>query len=132
MHRVAVSIRAQDLVELERLKGVPLKPTDFAWSSRRRVGLGGHREGRASSTSSPPCTHKDIHRGKAIGVAVSDSPTGPFVDARGTALVTNDMTKATNISWDDIDPTVFIDDDGQAWLFWGNQKCYYAKLKDRA
>lgn len=68
-------------------------------------------------------------RGKAIGVAVSDSPTGPFKDARGSALITNDMTTATNISWDDIDPSVIIDDDGQAYLFWGNTACYYAKLK---
>lgn len=67
--------------------------------------------------------------GKAIGVGVSDKPTGPFVDARGTALVTNDMTKAIKHSWDDIDPTVIIDNDGQAWLFWGNGICYYAKLK---
>jgi beta-xylosidase len=67
--------------------------------------------------------------GKAIGVAVSDSPTGPFKDARGTALVTNDMTKAVKHSWDDIDPTVIIDKDGQAYLFWGNGMCYYAKLK---
>jgi beta-xylosidase len=72
--------------------------------------------------------HGEIH-GKAIGVAVSDSPTGPFKDARGSALVTNDMTKARPHSWDDIDPTVFIDNDGQAWLFWGNGICYYAKLK---
>lgn len=69
-------------------------------------------------------------RGKAIGVAAGNSPTGPFTDARGTALVTNDMTKATNISWDDIDPTVITDEKGQAWLFWGNTKCYYAKLKE--
>ncbi|HTK18543.1 MAG TPA: glycoside hydrolase family 43 protein, partial [Mucilaginibacter sp.] len=67
--------------------------------------------------------------GKSIGVAVSDSPTGPFTDARGSALVTNDMTKAVTHSWDDIDPTVIIDDDGQAYLFWGNGICYYAKLK---
>ncbi|NCD68139.1 glycoside hydrolase family 43 protein [Mucilaginibacter agri] len=67
--------------------------------------------------------------GKAIGVAVSDSPLGPFKDARGSALVTNDMTKAVAHSWDDIDPTVIIDDDGQAYLFWGNGICYYAKLK---
>ncbi|MDR3694854.1 glycoside hydrolase family 43 protein [Mucilaginibacter sp.] len=67
--------------------------------------------------------------GKAIGVAVSDSPTGPFVDARGSALVTNDMTTVMKHPWDDIDPTVIIDDDGQAWLFWGNGICYYAKLK---
>lgn len=31
--------------------------------------------------------------------------------------------------WDDIDPTVFIDDDGQAYLYWGNSQCYFAKLK---
>ena len=67
--------------------------------------------------------------GKAIGVAVADSPTGPFKDARGSALVTNDMTKAIKHSWDDIDPTVIIDKDGQAYLFWGNGVCYYAKLK---
>jgi beta-xylosidase len=67
--------------------------------------------------------------GKAIGVAVSDSPLGPFKDARGSALVTNDMTKAMKHSWDDIDPSVIIDKDGQAYLFWGNGICYYAKLK---
>lgn len=67
--------------------------------------------------------------GKAIAVGVSDSPAGPFADARGSALVTNDMTKAMKHTWDDIDPTVMIDDDGQAWLFWGNGICYYARLK---
>lgn len=73
--------------------------------------------------------HKDIP-GKSIGVAVADSPVGPFKDARGSALVTNDMTtQYTQIGWDDIDPTVFIDDDGQAYLIWGNTQCYYAKLK---
>lgn len=68
--------------------------------------------------------------GKAIGVAVADKPAGPFKDARGSALVTNSMTTATSISWDDIDPSVIIDDDGQAYLFWGNTVCYYAKLKE--
>ena len=74
--------------------------------------------------------HKDIP-GKSIGVAVADSPVGPFKDARGSALITNDMTtESTKIGWDDIDPTVFIDDDGQAYLIWGNTQCYYAKLKE--
>lgn len=73
--------------------------------------------------------HKDTKPGFAIGVAVGDSPLGPFKDARGTALVTNDMTTDTKQDWDDIDPSVFIDDDGQAYLFWGNTKAYYAKLK---
>ena len=69
--------------------------------------------------------------GKSIGVAVSDSPTGPFVDARGSdphyqTISTADRSKSY---WDDIDPTVFIDDDGQAYLYWGNSQCYFAKLK---
>ena len=69
--------------------------------------------------------------GKSIGVAVSDSPVGPFKDARGSAIITNDMTtEQTQIFWDDIDPTVFIDDDGQAYLCWGNTQCYIAKLKE--
>lgn len=75
--------------------------------------------------------HDKTHPGKAIGVAVSDSPIGPFKDALGKALVTNDMTtEHTKISWDDIDPTVFIDDDGQAYLYWGNTQLYYSKLND--
>jgi len=73
--------------------------------------------------------HGSIH-GKAIGIAVSDKPTGPFKDARGSAIITNDMTTEAKISWDDIDPSVIIDDNGQAYLFWGNTKCYYAKLKE--
>ena len=67
--------------------------------------------------------------GMAIGVAVSDSPTGPFKDAIGKALITNEMTTDKKHGWDDIDPTVFIDDDGQAYLFWGNGSCKSVKLK---
>jgi arabinoxylan arabinofuranohydrolase len=57
---------------------------------------------------------------KGIGVLVSDSPFGPFTDPLGRALI--------NKSVDDIDPTVFIDDDGQAYLYWGNPALYYVKL----
>ena len=67
------------------------------------------------------CAHSKISNGMAIGVAVSDSPTGPFKDAIGKPLFENG-------SWDHIDPTVLIDDDGQAWLMWGNPQCYYLKL----
>jgi len=75
-------------------------------------------------------SHDSKHGGKAIGVAVSDKPTGPFTDAIGTALITNDMTKESKISWDDIDPTVFIDDNKQAYLFWGNTTLHYVKLRE--
>ena len=68
------------------------------------------------------CAHSKISNGMAIGVAVSDSPTGPFRDAIGKPLFENG-------SWDHIDPTVLIDDDQQAWLMWGNPRVYYLKLK---
>jgi len=73
--------------------------------------------------------HDLTHPGKAIAVAVSDSPTGPFVDAKGSALITNEMTPKGTHSWEDIDPTVFTDDDGTSWIAWGNRQAYIAKLK---
>lgn len=76
-----------------------------------------------------PAEHDDTHPGKAIGVAVSDSPTGPFRDARGSALITNEMTPKGTHSWEDIDPTVFTDRDGTSWIAWGNRQCYIARLK---
>lgn len=75
-------------------------------------------------------THDSTHRGKAIGVAVADNPIGPFKDAKGSAIITNDMTTESKISWDDIDPTIFIDDNKQAYLFWGNTTLHYVKLKE--
>jgi arabinoxylan arabinofuranohydrolase len=57
---------------------------------------------------------------KGIGVLVADSPYGPFTDPLGKPLIQN--------SSDDIDPTVYIDDDGQAYLYWGNPNLYYVKL----
>lgn len=76
-----------------------------------------------------PVEHDGTHPGKAIGVAVSDKPTGPFVDARGSALITNEMTPKGKHSWEDIDPTVLTDTDGTTWIAWGNRECYIAKLK---
>ena len=106
----------------------PLNVKDFSWAKEDAwAGQVIHRNGKFYWYA--PVTHATIP-GKSIGVAVADKPTGPFKDAIGKALITNDMTKATEISWDDIDPTVFIDDDGQAYLIWGNTRCYYAKLKE--
>jgi beta-xylosidase len=72
-----------------------------------------------AQSSSPNC--------KAIGVAVADSPTGPFRDAIGKPLVVDSMTPGRG--WNDIDPTVWTEADGSTWMFWGNGTCYYAKLK---
>lgn len=65
-----------------------------------------------------------------IGVAVADRITGPYKDALGKPLLTNKDCYVSDHSWACIDPAIFIDDDGQAYIFWGNRHCYYAKLKD--
>lgn len=107
---------------------VPLKVTDFEWA-KADAWASQVIERNGKFYWYVAVEHKTI-LGKAIGVAVSDSPIGPFKDARGSAIITNDMTKNASIRWDDIDPSVIIDDDGQAYLFWGNTVCYYAKLKE--
>lgn len=64
-----------------------------------------------------------IH-GEGISVLVADSPTGPFRDVLGKRLVETDHI------WQDIDPTILVDDDGQAYLYWGNPKLWYVKLNN--
>jgi arabinoxylan arabinofuranohydrolase len=54
-----------------------------------------------------------------IGVGVADRPEGPYTDAIGKPLVTGGGY---------IDPSVFIDDDGQAYLYWGNPTLNMVKL----
>lgn len=70
--------------------------------------------------------------GGAIGVAIADSPTGRFHDALGSALITNDVPIDTG---DDhtIDPHVIVHD-GQAYLFWGKERCFRTagRVDDRA
>ena len=62
-----------------------------------------------------------IH-GHGIGVLTSETPYGPFYDPIGEPLVWQKE------HWDDIDPTVLIDDDGQAYMYWGNPNVYSVKL----
>ena len=119
---------------------VPLSLKDFEWASMHAWAA--HvieKEGKFYWYIT--AFHKTIP-GFSIGVAVSDRPEGPYKDARGSALITNDMTKAPfqipagdsgkmkDMDWDDIDPAAFIDDNGKAYLFWGNTTCHYVKLKD--
>jgi hypothetical protein len=108
------------------LHGPIMRATDFKWASgdawaAQVVEKGGKYWFYATVMQRSP-------RSRAIGVAVSDSPAGPFVDAIGAPLVTDSMTPSLN-TWDDIDPTVLIDDDGTPWLSWGNPNCYLVKLK---
>lgn len=102
---------------------IPLKAKDFGWAKGDAYASQvTHRNGRFYWYAA--VTHASF-KGGAIGVAVANSPTGPFTDARGSALITSDAATRSVI-----DPAVFVDDDGQAYLFWGKSKCHYTRLKE--
>jgi beta-xylosidase len=109
--------------------GVVLKPTDFTWGvgeawASQVVERNGKFYYYVTAMASEP------YNSRLVGVAVSDSPTGPFTDPLGKPLVSDDMTdNGPRGWWNDIDPTAIIDDNGQAWLCWGNGTCFMAKLK---
>lgn len=102
----------------------PLNISDFKWASSKQAYAG----------------HVVKHNGKyywyvstnwcGIGVAVSDKITGPYTDALGKPLLTNDDCFDSTHSWACIDPAIFVDDDGTPYIIWGNRECYMAKLKD--
>lgn len=102
----------------------PLKVTDFVWDTTGAAYASHvvHRNGKYYFYVST--------NGSGIGVAVSDRPEGPFKDALGKPLLSNKDCWGADHFWVCIDPAVFIDDNGQAWIFWGNKICYYAKLKE--
>lgn len=69
-----------------------------------------------------PSTPKDtlgIGKGFTIGVAVADTPSGPFLSQP------NPIKGVRGI-----DPNVFIDKDGQAYLYWSSRDIFGAKLKE--
>lgn len=75
----------------------------------------------------PDCIYKDgkyylyyCLSDNSLGVAVSESPKGPF--SSGIAV--------RGADGDGIDPAVLVDDDGQAYLFWGQYRLRGAKLKE--
>jgi len=98
--------------------GSPISLESFSWARDRAwASQCIERNGKFYWYICAQSTKNDM----AIGVAVADSPTGPFKDALGKPLIMNG-------SWSNIDPTVFIDDDGQAYLYWGNGSLFYVKL----
>ncbi len=129
-----------DLVHWQN-KGAVLRFSDFPWAR------GDEKTGNAYA-------HHVIHRkdesgkskfyfyatveggqtnnefGFAVGVAVSDSPEGPFEDPRGMPMIKLEETaQYKEHSWRNIDPAVFIDDDGRAYLYWGNKQLWWVELE---
>ncbi len=97
--------------------GAKLKYTDFSWAMGD-AWAGQCVQGRDGKYYwYVPVNDRTSNGWMAIGVAVGDTPLGPFRDAKGTWLL-NDQTP--NSSPLNIDPTVFIDDNGQAYIYWGS------------
>jgi arabinoxylan arabinofuranohydrolase len=98
-------------------RGSPLSLHTFAWAEKDA--WAGHcvqRNGKFYFYA--PVNARGA--GMSIGVAVADRPAGPFRDLLGKPLLTG--------GWGYIDPCVFMDNDGQAYLYWGNPHLYYVKL----
>jgi beta-xylosidase len=101
---------------------VPLRASDFNWcSGRAYASCVVHRNGKFFWYASVGADD-----GNAIAVAVADSPTGPFRDAKGKAFITK--TDLISPEADNFDPSVLIDDDGQAYIFWGKNTCHYSQI----
>jgi arabinoxylan arabinofuranohydrolase len=108
---------SQDMVNWKDL-GSPISLESFSWARDRAwASQCVERNGKFYWYM---CA-QTIDNNMAVGVAVADNPSGPFKDAIGKPLI---ATK----NWSNIDPTVYIDDDGQAYMYWGNGNLYYVKL----
>lgn len=99
--------------------GVVATLKDFAWNPR----VNGAWALEVIERNGRFYMYCPIH-GNGIGVLVADTPYGPFEDPIEKPLVWQKE------HWNDIDPTVFIDDDGQAYMYWGNPDVYYVKLNE--
>ena len=106
---------------------VPLRAKDFRWAS-------------GDAYASKVILHKGkfywfvsvtdaSNQKKAIGLAVSYDPHGPFSDALGRPLITHEMLPPDAHEKANLDPTVLIHEDGSPYIFWGNGTCYFARLK---
>ena len=95
-------------------KGMILRFADLAWkeeAERRGTWHGGAWAPDIAERNGTYYFY--FSAGSNIGVAAGDRPDGPFTDALGRPLVPyrDDLSS--------IDPMAFIDDDGQAYLYWG-------------
>ena len=109
-------------------QGPIMKVSDFAWAKEHAWAA--HMIERDGKFYFYTSVYQKDKKGFAIGVGVADTPYGPFKDARGSALLTNDMTTHTPNDWDDIDPAIYIEENGDAYMFFGNLVPKYVKLKD--
>ena len=120
-------------------EGVVLRMKDVSWATADAAWAGQCAEHVDPATGKTMyyfyyCSWDRTDSGKqSIGVAVSESPTGPFTDI-GQPLVKGSFTSDETSAYNDIDPTVWIEtgDDGveHRYLCWGNNKLYICELNE--
>ena len=128
----------KDMVNWE-YHGVVLKMTDVSWGDNKSAWAGQvarHYDKAAGKDMYYLyfCSWDSTDGGRqSIGVAVSDSPTGPFEDI-GAPIVKGSFTTDETSGWNDIDPTVWIENDENGeehrYLAWGNSKLYVCELNE--
>lgn len=83
----------------------------------------------AGNSWAPTACHKKINgqekfflyfanNANGIGVLTSDSPTGPWRDPIGRALISRSTANCGNVTWL-FDPAVLVDSDGTGYLYFG-------------
>lgn len=100
--------------------GTPISTETFAWAYHGDRAWAAQAVERNGKWYWYVCLN-DAEKNDVLAVAVADDPQGPYKDAIGAPL-------AKGFSF--IDPTVIIDDDGRAYLFWGNKGLWYGELND--
>ena len=97
--------------------GAVLSPATFKWASGNA--FAGHCEyANGKFYWYVAVTHKTIKEdeGFSIGVAVADHPSGPWKDAIGSALITDNTPNDIALN---IDPAIYFDN-GTVWMYWGS------------
>ncbi len=107
-----------------------MKSSDIAGGNDHEAWAGQVAKGSDGKYYFYYCT--EFHDGKGVGVGVSDSPTGPFIDVKGQPLVSNSQTPNSAHGWEDIDPTIWIEKDEEGvehrYLGWGNNRFFVCEL----
>ncbi len=103
-------------------RGTPMSTATFRWAKQGDNAWASQAIERNGKWYWYICAEDTTAHLHGIGVGVADRPEGPYTDPLNRPLVPG--------NWGYIDPSVFVDDDGQAYLFWGNNGLWYARLND--
>lgn len=118
-----------------KYEGEILKNSEISWANDKFSSWAGQVVKYGGKYYFYYCTeaNKKFGGGKSIGVAVSDSPTGRFVDI-GKPLVRDIDTYNGVHTWEDIDPTFWLEVDEQGVehriLGWGNVRFFNCELNE--